>query len=196
MTTTLSRSFKKQPHIQNLTINTNVPEVEAPRSSKSRSPFCGVCFKAKQPSSIYNSHWTRMNPNPRSPITCPLILKTVCKYCKQTGHTAKYCPVSAKKEQRRRRSRASSLASNASSQSGSVMSISSSPAPEKGSWLQAAMKTEPPPRDDKPRKEPEANLTLQHPSSMDGHSDFPSPPKLQRSRARWDWNADFESDSD
>lgn len=190
MSPTQGRCFKKQPRVQNLTINTNVPDVEGPRSSKSRTPFCVVCFKAKQPSSVYNSHWTRMNPNPMSPITCPLILKTVCKYCKKVGHTAKYCPVAAKKEEKRRR-RASSVTSDTSSQAESTISISSPPI-NKGSWLQAAMNSE----ENQQKPNSKNTLGLQHPSQLDSISVFPSPPRLRRSRARWDWNADFESDSD
>ena len=76
-------TFQKPSIISHLKVDTNVPAVEGPRSSKARTPYCGVCFKAKQPASVYNSHWTRMNPNPRSPITCPLILQTICNYCKK-----------------------------------------------------------------------------------------------------------------
>ena len=97
MSTSQTHSVKKPTHIIGLTIDTDVPNVKTLRSSKVRTPFCGVCFKAKQPAEIYNSHWTRMNPSPRSPITCPLILQTVCNYCKNKGHSAKYCPVAARK---------------------------------------------------------------------------------------------------
>ena len=190
MSTTQYRSFKTQTRVHNLTINTNVPDVEGPRSSKSRTPFCVVCFKAKQPSSVYNSHWTRMNPNPMSPITCPLILKTICKYCKKIGHTAKYCPVAAKKEERRRH-RASSITSDTSSQTDSISSISSPPI-DKGTWLHAAMKSE----ENQQKSIHKKTLSLHHPSQFDSISGFPSPPQLRKSRARWDWNADFESDSD
>lgn len=58
---------------------------------RKREPYCGVCFKAGKEKSVYNSHWTRENANPDSPIICPLILSTVCGYCKETGHSIKYC---------------------------------------------------------------------------------------------------------
>ena len=191
MSTSQSRFLKKPASVRHLTVNTNVPEVEGPRSSKARSPFCGVCFKAKQPATIYNSHWTRMNPNPKSPITCPLILQTVCNYCKNKGHSVKYCPVAAKKEDRRRR-RASSVSSNASSHAESCVSISSSPALEKGSWLQAAMKSE----SSEPKPVLQKTLSLENPSDLNNPDPLPSPPKLQRTRRTWDWNADFDSDND
>ena len=191
MSTSQTRSAKNHTRIHNLTVDTDVPHVEAPRSSKARSPFCGVCFKAKQPASIYNSHWTRVNPNPRSPITCPLILQTICNYCKSKGHSAKYCPVAAKKEQSKlRRRRASSISSQLSSQSES-MSVASSPVVENSSWLQAAMKAECKDSTDDSREKP----MLKNPFLVEIVPDgIPSPPKLQRSRTKWNWNDDMDSD--
>jgi len=144
-----SQSQTKRP--AQLTIDTKLGRSRtASKSSKGRTPYCGVCFKAKQSATIYNSHWTRMNSNPRSPITCPLILQTVCKYCKNKGHSAKYCPVAAKKEQRRNRSRASSVSSLAPSlsdisereereTSSSEVVASSLNTTGHRSWLQVAM---------------------------------------------------------
>jgi hypothetical protein len=189
--TTIMSTFQKPSTIRHLKVDTNVPAVDGPRSSKARTPYCGVCFKAKQPSSVYNSHWTRMNPNPRSPITCPLILQTVCNYCKNKGHSAKHCPVAAKKNERRRL-RASSVSSNVSS---SQNSVASSPN-EKGSWLQAAMKSLP--SDTKTDAESDKRrLSLENPSTLETKENhFPSPPKLRRTRENWNWNDDFDSDSD
>jgi len=187
-------TYQKPLHVRNLNVDTNVPHVEAPRSSKSRAPYCGVCFKAKQPASVYNSHWTRMNPNPRSPITCPLILQTICNYCKNKGHSAKHCPVAAKKNEHRRQ-RASSISSNASSQN----SIASSPN-ERGSWLQAAMKSVPPEINNvlgSDKENPaERRLSLDNPSVVHTDNAFPSPPKLRRQRKTWDWNDDVDTDNE
>lgn len=197
MSTSQRHSTNKPARVRNLTVNTDVPKVKSPQSSKSRTPFCGVCFKAKQPATIYNSHWTRMNPNPRSPITCPLILQTICNYCKDKGHSAKYCPVAAKKERaHKRKHRASSISSNVSSQSGSV-SISSSPAFEKGSWLQAAMKSERKHNTEESIPIDDTKVSLKQPSLDEIIPDgIPSPPKLQRSRATWNWNDDVDSDDE
>lgn len=61
--------------------------------SSNKTPFCGVCFKAGKPKNIYMNHWTRETPDPKSKVTCPTILNTVCKYCKEKGHTMKYCKI-------------------------------------------------------------------------------------------------------
>lgn len=185
-------TYQKPLHVRNLNVDTNVPHVEAPRSSKARTPYCGVCFKAKQPASVYNSHWTRMNPNPRSPITCPFILQTICNYCKNKGHSAKHCPVAAKKNDRKRQ-RASSISSNVSSQN----SIASSPT-EKNSWLQVAMKSVPPHNNadadaDADDASGERRLSLENPSGLKVDTGFPSPPKLHRQKVIWNWNDDLDS---
>ena len=213
-----SQSQTKRP--AQLTIDTKLGRSKtAPKSSKGRTPYCGVCFKAKQSATIYTSHWTRMNSNPRSPITCPLILQTVCKYCKNKGHSAKYCPVAAKKEQRRNRSRASSVSSLAPSlsdisereerESSSSVVVASSPNTSgHRSWLQVAMnQSEPVETVCEPVEtvsEPVETvseptiLSLGTPVIDDIADVFPSPPKLQRSRPRrtWDWNDDTDSDDE
>ncbi len=220
-----SQSQTKRP--AQLTIDTKLGRSKtAPKSSKGRTPYCGVCFKAKQSATVYNSHWTRMNSNPRSPITCPLILQTVCKYCKNKGHSAKYCPVAAKKEQRRNRSRASSVSSLAPSlsdisereerETSSSEVVASSPNTSgHRSWLQVAMnQSEPVETVSEPVEtvsEPVETVsepveTVSEPTILslgtpviDDIADvFPSPPKLQRSRPRrtWDWNDDTDSDDE
>lgn len=197
MSTSQARSTNKPAHVRHLTVNTDVPNVKSPQSSKSRTPFCGVCFKAKQSAAIYNSHWTRMNPNPRSPITCPLILQTICHYCKNKGHSAKYCPVAAKKQQAKgKRRRASSVSSQLSSPS-ETNSVASSPAIEKGSWLQAAMKSERKDNTVETIHVDEHRVSLEKPSLDEIVPDgIPSPPKLKRSRATWNWNDDVDSDDE
>lgn len=190
-------TFQKPRHLK---VDTNVPHVgSGPPSAKAKTPYCGVCFKAKQPASVYNSHWTRMNPNPRSPITCPLILQTICNYCKKKGHSAKYCPVAEKKE-KRRRLRSSSVSSNVSSQS-NVTDVEVGSL-EKGGWLQAAMKSVDVQKENKKEdnknneKNVEKQLRLEDPNIAELIKDIPSPPKLRRERARWDWNEDVDSDDE
>ena len=197
-----------------------------PASSKSRTPYCGVCFKAKQPASIYKSHWTRVTPNPRSPITCPLILQTLCKYCKNKGHSAKYCPVAAKKDKRHCRLRASSVSSLAPSLSDiseremtspteiapSPTEITSSPPimDHARSWLQVAMNHSEPEPVEAVIPEPvevvipepvevvlETTTLCLGPPVIDDIADvFPSPPQLRRSRPRRTWNWNDDTDSD
>ena len=59
--------------------------------SSNKAPFCGVCYKAVKTKDVYTKHWTMETPDPKSKVTCPTILNTVCKYCKEKGHTMKYC---------------------------------------------------------------------------------------------------------
>ena len=155
MSTSQQSMHTNRPVRSNVDTGVGSNKKNTPASSKSRTPYCGVCFKAKQPASIYKSHWTRVTPNPRSPITCPLILQTLCKYCKNKGHSAKYCPVAAKKDKRHCRLRASSVSSLAPSLSDiseremtspteiapSPTEITSSPPimDHARSWLQVAM---------------------------------------------------------
>lgn len=49
---------------------------------------CKVCFDFGKGEKEYNSHSTK---NHRGEVTCPLLLKTECKYCLKKGHMAKYC---------------------------------------------------------------------------------------------------------
>jgi len=56
------------------------------------NPYCGTCHKAGKSISEYTNHWTRSEPGPNGTITCPLILNSICSYCKQKGHWNKYCP--------------------------------------------------------------------------------------------------------
>jgi len=68
--------------------------------SSNKSPFCGVCYKAGKTKDVYTNHWTRETPDPKSKVTCPTILNTVCKYCKEKGHTMKYCKILNEKKAR------------------------------------------------------------------------------------------------
>ena len=70
------------------------------KSSTKKTPFCGVCYKAGKAKDVYTNHWTRETPDPKSKVTCPTILDTVCKYCKEKGHTMKYCKILDDKKRR------------------------------------------------------------------------------------------------
>jgi hypothetical protein len=67
-------------------------------ATKKRTPYCGVCFKAGKEKSMYTSHWTRATPLSNSEVTCPTILNTICKYCKERGHSLKYCKILKEKK--------------------------------------------------------------------------------------------------
>jgi len=65
-------------------------------SRQVQTPFCSVCFKAGRPD--FNTHYVRaVAADPNSKVTCPYILGSVCKYCRETGHWISRCPILAKK---------------------------------------------------------------------------------------------------
>ena len=51
--------------------------------------FCKVCKDAKKSESVYTSHSVR---DETGKVVCPTLLSQECKYCKEKGHTPKYCP--------------------------------------------------------------------------------------------------------
>ena len=53
--------------------------------------FCKVCKDAKKSESVYTSHSVR---DETGKVVCPILLSQECKYCKEKGHTPKYCPKS------------------------------------------------------------------------------------------------------
>lgn len=66
-------------------------------SSQNKTPFCPVCYDLGKPESVYTSHWLRETPDKDSKIVCKTLQTMKCNYCKEKGHTIKYCPVLAKK---------------------------------------------------------------------------------------------------
>ncbi len=50
---------------------------------------CKVCRDSGKSETVYTSHFVKDSKN--GVIVCPTLLATVCRYCKQNGHTVKYC---------------------------------------------------------------------------------------------------------
>ena len=50
--------------------------------------FCKVCKDAGKTETEYTSHYVK---DKSGKTTCPTLLNQACKYCKQTGHTVKFC---------------------------------------------------------------------------------------------------------
>lgn len=69
--------------------------------SNTRTPFCKICFDAKKPASDYNSHYVRASMDPKSAITCPILMATECRYCHGFGHTISRCEVRERNNQKR-----------------------------------------------------------------------------------------------
>jgi len=64
---------------------------------------CTFCKAIGKPESEYTTHFVKDQPGPNGRIVCPLLLNSRCRYCKQTGHTLKYCEKLAEANQRRAR---------------------------------------------------------------------------------------------
>jgi len=67
-------------------------------STRESKKYCGTCQKAGKTEKEYTSHWMRASREVDAVVTCPLILSTVCSYCRQAGHWKKYCSVLADKK--------------------------------------------------------------------------------------------------
>ena len=61
------------------------------RNNTSSKPFCKVCFDAGKSETLYTNHFVKSNPGPNGNVVCPTLLSMKCSYCKENGHTVKYC---------------------------------------------------------------------------------------------------------
>lgn len=61
------------------------------KTNKHYPVFCKVCFDAGKPEEVFTSHFLRESREPGAKIICRTLLETVCKYCKETGHTPNHC---------------------------------------------------------------------------------------------------------
>jgi hypothetical protein len=59
-----------------------------PRNPATEKPGCAHCRNLGLPF----DHWLRASIDPDSPVTCPVLLATECRNCRQLGHTASRCP--------------------------------------------------------------------------------------------------------
>ena len=67
--------------------------------SKSYERFCSFCFHSKRPESEFSNHWVKEKDGS---VCCPLLLANECGYCHKKGHTPKFCPRLASREERRK----------------------------------------------------------------------------------------------
>lgn len=56
-------------------------------TGKKGVPSCPHCKNL----GLKNDHWLRKNSSHDSPIVCPVLLKTECRYCHQLGHNISKC---------------------------------------------------------------------------------------------------------
>ena len=50
--------------------------------------FCKICYDMNKHATEYTSHSVKKDGK----VTCPVLLKIECVYCKNYGHTYSYCP--------------------------------------------------------------------------------------------------------
>ena len=62
--------------------------------------FCKVCKDAGKTETEYTSHYVK---DKSGKTTCPTLLNQACKYCKQTGHTVKFCKTLKLNEKNKKR---------------------------------------------------------------------------------------------
>jgi hypothetical protein len=62
--------------------------------------FCKVCKDSGKTEPEYTSHFVK---DKSGEVRCPTLLNQECKYCKQTGHTVKFCKTLKLKEKEMRR---------------------------------------------------------------------------------------------
>ena len=59
---------------------------------------CKVCRDAGKDENVYTGHMTR---DRTGTVVCPTLLEQECRYCREKGHTPKFCPVLKENEKRR-----------------------------------------------------------------------------------------------
>lgn len=54
--------------------------------------FCTVCKNAGKSEKDFTSHFVKESTSPFAKVVCPTLLQQQCNYCKEKGHTPKFCP--------------------------------------------------------------------------------------------------------
>ena len=68
------------------------------KNNGKKGGFCKVCFDAGKSEQVYRSHYVRSEPGPKGKVVCPILLAVECNYCKEKGHTIKFCVILANKK--------------------------------------------------------------------------------------------------
>ena len=62
-----------------------------------REPCCPHCSnlnsRGNSSTLLPTNHWLRQSPDPKSPLVCPVLKHTECRYCFEFGHTVSRCPI-------------------------------------------------------------------------------------------------------
>ena len=65
-------------------------------AQQSKTQFCSHCKSIGKTYAEYSSHFVRKTPDTNSRLTCPELLKNICKNCPAPNHTWNRCPLAAK----------------------------------------------------------------------------------------------------
>ena len=72
-------------------VSTTTPRIDDTTTTK-KEMFCGFCFNFDKNDLSYKTHFVRKDKfDINSPVTCPRLLATACKFCHQLGHTPNNC---------------------------------------------------------------------------------------------------------
>jgi len=61
------------------------------RTISNKKPYCKVCHDSGKSEAEYTSHFVKSEPGSKGVVVCPVLLASICNYCKQKGHTLKHC---------------------------------------------------------------------------------------------------------
>lgn len=82
-------------------VNSRQTSSRSKSNTRGKGMFCSVCKAAGKSVEEYTSHFVRENRDPNSRVVCPVLLATVCRYCKATGHTKNHCPILKRRNEQR-----------------------------------------------------------------------------------------------
>jgi len=61
------------------------------RTTTGGGKFCKICKDTGKTEEEYTSHYVRESRDPNSRTVCPTLIATVCRYCREGGHTVSRC---------------------------------------------------------------------------------------------------------
>lgn len=95
----INKITNKPTNSTNSTSQQTKPIMSRFYNKKSTTPFCSFCRDAGKPRNVYTSHYPKDRPGKDGKVVCPTILSTTCGYCRESGHTTRYCSVLKQRNQ-------------------------------------------------------------------------------------------------
>jgi len=65
-----------------------------------KKPYCKVCHDAGKSEKEYTNHFVRSEQGPKGKVVCPTLLSLDCRYCREKGHTVKFCLILKKDKEK------------------------------------------------------------------------------------------------